>query len=160
MMGLKLSRSSHLTGMVLRQSDISVAVRYEISVRRKGSGNEVTLEVEGKAISGTVIPLPSKDVTNFKGYGLYWPGVKNGKESPCYNIFPFLDFEFLAGWLWFGCECCDAHAISNTGKKNLYCPTRRYCNKCGVIWTCHSLGFGNSQFPDGWACGGCLCSGE
>ena len=41
-------------------------VRYEISIRRKGSGNEVALEVGGKAIPGTVIPLPDKDVRNLK----------------------------------------------------------------------------------------------
>jgi len=33
-------------------------VRYEIQVERKGPGNEVQLEVDGKLISGTVIPLP------------------------------------------------------------------------------------------------------
>jgi cellobiose phosphorylase len=33
-------------------------VRYVIHVERKGAGNEVQLEVNGKAIEGTVIPLP------------------------------------------------------------------------------------------------------
>ena len=33
-------------------------VRYEIRVERKGPGNEVQLEVGGKSIKGTVIPLP------------------------------------------------------------------------------------------------------
>jgi cellobiose phosphorylase len=33
-------------------------VRYEIRVERKGPGNEVQLEVDGKSINGTFIPLP------------------------------------------------------------------------------------------------------
>jgi len=33
--------------------------RYEIRVERKGLGNEVQLEVNGKSINGTVIPLPN-----------------------------------------------------------------------------------------------------
>ena len=33
-------------------------VRYVIRVERKGPGNEVRLEVDGKSINGTVIPLP------------------------------------------------------------------------------------------------------
>jgi cellobiose phosphorylase len=37
-------------------------VRYEISILRKGSGNKIALEVNGKAISGTVVPLPDRDV--------------------------------------------------------------------------------------------------
>jgi cellobiose phosphorylase len=37
-------------------------VRYEISVKREGTGNTVTLTVDGKSIEGTVIPLPNKDV--------------------------------------------------------------------------------------------------
>jgi cellobiose phosphorylase len=36
-------------------------IQYEISVQREGSGNEVTLEVDGKSIHGTIIPLPEKD---------------------------------------------------------------------------------------------------
>jgi cellobiose phosphorylase len=32
-------------------------IRYEIRVERKGPGNEVQLEVDGKSIDGTVIPL-------------------------------------------------------------------------------------------------------
>ncbi len=46
------------------------------------------------------------------------------------------------------------------GKKDLYRSARRYCNQCGVIWTCHSSGFGDRHFPDGWARWGCLCPGE
>ena len=38
-------------------------VRYEISVQREGDGNEVTLEVDGKSIPGTIIPLPEHGVT-------------------------------------------------------------------------------------------------
>ena len=38
-------------------------VRYEISVKREGSENGISLEVDGKPIAGTVIPLP-KDKTN------------------------------------------------------------------------------------------------
>jgi cellobiose phosphorylase len=33
-------------------------VRYEIRVERKGTGNDVQLEVNGKSINGRVIPLP------------------------------------------------------------------------------------------------------
>ena len=33
-------------------------VRYEISVERKGAGNDVHLEVAGKPIEGNIIPLP------------------------------------------------------------------------------------------------------
>src|SRR6266545_3123307 len=36
-------------------------VRYEISVVREGTGNSVTLEVNGKSIDGTVISLPNKE---------------------------------------------------------------------------------------------------
>ncbi|HUF00511.1 MAG TPA: glycosyl transferase [Anaerolineales bacterium] len=32
--------------------------RYEISVKREGPGNSVSLEVDGKPVAGTVIPLP------------------------------------------------------------------------------------------------------
>jgi cellobiose phosphorylase len=41
-------------------------VRYEISVTREGAGNEVTLEVDGKSIEGTIIPLPVEDVKTVK----------------------------------------------------------------------------------------------
>jgi cellobiose phosphorylase len=41
-------------------------VRYEISVTRKGFGNRVALEVNGKAVSGTVIPFPNRDVKTLK----------------------------------------------------------------------------------------------
>jgi cellobiose phosphorylase len=41
-------------------------VRYEIKVKRKGSGNQVSLEVNGRKISGTVIPFPSGDVKSVK----------------------------------------------------------------------------------------------
>jgi cellobiose phosphorylase len=33
-------------------------VRYDIHVVRQGPGNEVELEVDGKIIDGTVIPIP------------------------------------------------------------------------------------------------------
>src|SRR5512135_3600302 len=33
-------------------------VRYEISVKRAGPGNQIRLEVDGKPISGRIIPLP------------------------------------------------------------------------------------------------------
>jgi cellobiose phosphorylase len=36
-------------------------VRYEIFVKREGAGNQVSLEVDGKAIGGTIIPLPEKE---------------------------------------------------------------------------------------------------
>jgi cellobiose phosphorylase len=41
-------------------------VRYEISVSRKGVGNKVLLEVAGKPVSGTVIPLPAGDVKSLQ----------------------------------------------------------------------------------------------
>jgi cellobiose phosphorylase len=41
-------------------------VRYEIAVKREGPGNEVSLEVDGKSIEGTVIPLPQKDINTVK----------------------------------------------------------------------------------------------
>jgi cellobiose phosphorylase len=41
-------------------------VCYEISVQREGPGNEVSLEVDGKSIIGTVIPLPSKETNTVK----------------------------------------------------------------------------------------------
>jgi cellobiose phosphorylase len=37
-------------------------VRYEISVNRKGTGNKVSLIVDGKPIQGTVIPLPAEEI--------------------------------------------------------------------------------------------------
>ena len=41
-------------------------IRYEISVIRKGVGNEVSLVVEGKPVPGTIIPLPDKNVRSLK----------------------------------------------------------------------------------------------
>lgn len=41
-------------------------VRYEISVKREGLGNNVALTVDGISIDGTVIPLPEKDTTAVK----------------------------------------------------------------------------------------------
>ena len=41
-------------------------VRYEISVKREGPGNNVSLEVDGKAIKGTVIPLPPENTKTVK----------------------------------------------------------------------------------------------
>ncbi len=66
MKGLKLTRSFHLTWQGFEAVRYFRGVRYEISIRRKGSGNEVALEVDGKPIPGTVIPLPDKDVRNLK----------------------------------------------------------------------------------------------
>jgi cellobiose phosphorylase len=40
--------------------------RYEITVQRVGKGNAVSLELEGKSIPGTVIPLPEKDVNTLR----------------------------------------------------------------------------------------------
>ena len=37
-------------------------VRYEISVKREGPGNDVSLEVNGKPIEGTVIPSPGEEI--------------------------------------------------------------------------------------------------
>ena len=34
-------------------------VNYDIDVVRKGSGNQVSLEVNGKAVPGNVVPLPT-----------------------------------------------------------------------------------------------------
>jgi cellobiose phosphorylase len=41
-------------------------VRYEIQVRRRGAGNEVQLEVDGKPIAGSIIPLPLKTSKPFR----------------------------------------------------------------------------------------------
>lgn len=41
-------------------------VRYEISVRREGPGNEVSLEVDGKPIEGTIIPVPNAEINTVK----------------------------------------------------------------------------------------------
>jgi cellobiose phosphorylase len=37
-------------------------VRYEIQVRRRGAGNEVQLEVDGKPIEGNIIPFPAENI--------------------------------------------------------------------------------------------------
>ncbi|MGE5375863.1 MAG: GH36-type glycosyl hydrolase domain-containing protein [Bacteroidota bacterium] len=36
-------------------------VRYEISVKREGTGNQVSLDVDGKSIAGTILPLPDPE---------------------------------------------------------------------------------------------------
>jgi cellobiose phosphorylase len=41
-------------------------VRYEISVKREGPGNEVSLEVDGKRIEGTVIPMLNENENTVK----------------------------------------------------------------------------------------------
>ncbi len=41
-------------------------IRYEISVKREGPGNNVSLEVDGKSIPGTLIPLPTKEIKTIK----------------------------------------------------------------------------------------------
>ena len=41
-------------------------VWYEISVRREGKGHEVSLEVNGEPIEGTIIPLPREHTTSVK----------------------------------------------------------------------------------------------
>ena len=41
-------------------------VHYEISVRREGPGNEVSLEVDGTPVQGTVIPLPKEEINTVK----------------------------------------------------------------------------------------------
>lgn len=35
-------------------------VRYEIQVKRRGAGNEIQLEVDGKPINGSIIPFPAE----------------------------------------------------------------------------------------------------
>jgi cellobiose phosphorylase len=35
---------------------------YEVSVERVGTGNHVSLEVDGKSIPGNIVPLPSNDI--------------------------------------------------------------------------------------------------
>jgi cellobiose phosphorylase len=37
-------------------------VRYEISVKREGPGNEVSLETNGNPLAGTIIPLPNEGI--------------------------------------------------------------------------------------------------
>jgi cellobiose phosphorylase len=41
-------------------------VRYEISIKRQGSGNEVFLEVDGAPIEGTILPLPDEETNTVK----------------------------------------------------------------------------------------------
>jgi cellobiose phosphorylase len=41
-------------------------VRYEISVKREGPGNEVSLEVDGGPIEGTTIPLPTAETNTVR----------------------------------------------------------------------------------------------
>jgi cellobiose phosphorylase len=41
-------------------------VRYEISVKREGPGYEVSLEVDGNPMAGTIIPLPDTKVDTVK----------------------------------------------------------------------------------------------
>jgi cellobiose phosphorylase len=41
-------------------------VRYEISVKREGNGNAVTLEVDGQSMQGTILPLPDQNVKHVK----------------------------------------------------------------------------------------------
>ena len=41
-------------------------VQYEISVKREGAGNNVSLELDGKPIEGTVIPLPKGEINTVK----------------------------------------------------------------------------------------------
>src|ERR1051325_9076372 len=38
-------------------------VRYEISVKREGKGNDISLEVDGKPIFGNIVPLAPEDCT-------------------------------------------------------------------------------------------------
>ncbi|MCL4271689.1 MAG: hypothetical protein KJZ72_19175, partial [Anaerolineales bacterium] len=35
-------------------------VRYEIKVKRRGAGNQIQLEVDGKSITGSIIPFPAE----------------------------------------------------------------------------------------------------
>lgn len=37
-------------------------VRYEIQVKRKGAGNDIQLEVDGKPITGSIIPFPAEKI--------------------------------------------------------------------------------------------------
>jgi cellobiose phosphorylase len=41
-------------------------VRYEISVKREGPGNEVSLETDGNPVAGTIIPLPNEGIGTVK----------------------------------------------------------------------------------------------
>jgi cellobiose phosphorylase len=41
-------------------------VRYEISVKREGIGNQVSLKVDGKPISGTIVPMPDTNAETVK----------------------------------------------------------------------------------------------
>jgi cellobiose phosphorylase len=41
-------------------------VRYEVSVKREGPGNAISLEVDGKSIPGTLIPLPEAKTKTVK----------------------------------------------------------------------------------------------
>lgn len=41
-------------------------VRYELTIKRGGSGNNVRLEVDGNVVAGNIIPLPAPDVKTVK----------------------------------------------------------------------------------------------
>jgi cellobiose phosphorylase len=41
-------------------------VSYEISVKREGTGNQIALEVDGKSIPGTILPLPDSNTATVK----------------------------------------------------------------------------------------------
>ena len=41
-------------------------VRYVIEVKRAGKGNDVAITVDGKAVSGTVVPLPAEGTTEVR----------------------------------------------------------------------------------------------
>ncbi len=41
-------------------------VRYQISVKREGLGNQISLEVDGQPISGTLLPLPEPNTSTVK----------------------------------------------------------------------------------------------
>jgi cellobiose phosphorylase len=45
-------------------------VRYDISVKREGPGNNVILRVDDQPIEGTVIPLPEKEATSVKVFAV------------------------------------------------------------------------------------------
>ena len=52
--------------MASEASRVFRGVRYAIEVKRQGKGNKVSLIVDGKAVEGSVVPLPTqgtKEVT-------------------------------------------------------------------------------------------------
>jgi cellobiose phosphorylase len=49
-----------------KASRVFRGVRYAIEVKRQGKGNKVSLTVDGKAVDGSVVPLPAEGTKEVK----------------------------------------------------------------------------------------------